>query len=326
MTVEETEVCVIGLGAVGGTVAAAFAHAGANVSALARGETLRVVDRDGLTLVQEGKSRSLRLTVSDSCADLPRPHLIVLSVKAMDLPAIATTVADLRGPDTVVLSMTNGIPWWFFDGLSCHHKLASLNEPAMDSIPRSAILGSVAKFSAFRRAPGVVQLGQPARVIVGEPKGGSSPRVVDVVDLMRLGGIRAQVSDFIQRDVWAKLWGNMTANPISALTGATLDRLTDDDLVGAFMLRCMDEASAIGLKIGVPALQSPEERLEGTRRVGRQKTSMLQDVEAGRPVEIDALLTSITELGRRVGLATPDLDTLLGLTRLHARLRGLYPE
>jgi 2-dehydropantoate 2-reductase len=163
------------------------------------------------------------------------------------------------------------------------------------------------------------------RLIVGEPAGGASERVRHVAALLAGAGFEAEASTDVRRDVWYKLWGNMTMNPVSALTGATCDRILDDELVRAFMARAMDEAAAIGARIGCPIAQGADERMALTRHLGAFKTSMLQDAEAGRPLELDALVAAVREIGQRVGVATPHVDTLLGLTRLMARSRGLLP-
>ncbi|MFT4287532.1 2-dehydropantoate 2-reductase [Nocardioides sp.] len=314
-------VCIVGLGAVGGLVGARLAGSGVAVSALARGETLAAVRRDGLRLVGEG---SYPILASDDVADLGTPDVVVLSVKTTALPAVAEQVGALAGPDTTVLSMTNGVPWWFFDGLDTRPEVPSLRAAAMAPIPRGSILGSVTHLSASRPAPGVVECRFLERLVVGEPRGDVSDRAVNLARVLSDAGLPTEVSPRIQADIWFKLWGNMTMNPLSAITGATMDLILDDPLTRAFASRCMSEAAAVGAAIGLPLDTTPEERHVVTRRLGAARTSMLQDVEAGRAVELDALVTSVVETGRAVGVATPELETLLGLARLHARVRGLF--
>ncbi len=173
--------------------------------------------------------------------------------------------------------------------------------------------------------PGLVRHGFGHRLIIGEPAGGESERVARLAKLLADAGFTVEISPRIQRDIWYKLWGNMTMNPISALTGATSDRILDDPLIRRFCLEVMREAAAIGARIGCPITESGEDRIAVTRELGAFKTSMLQDVEAGKPLEIDALLTAVQEIGAKVGEPTPNIDTLLGLARLQARQRGLYP-
>lgn len=321
---------VLGLGAVGGLLAARLAAVGVEVSALARGETLAAVRRRGIELRRpDGTVETHRITVVDDPGLLSRPDLLVVSVKTPALAAVAPAVARLAGPRTIVLSATNGVPWWFFHGLP---GAEGIELPVLDpdgslhrSIPPERVVGSVLHFSASRPGPGVVEHSAGEGIIVGAP-GGPDPRTDAVAAVLGRAGFEVTVSDRIQRDVWWKLWGNMTMNPVSALTGATMDRILDDPLLRAYVSRCMREAAAVGARIGLPIDVDPEDRHAVTRRLGAVRTSMLQDVEAGRPVELDALVTVVTDLGRAVGVATPDLDALLGLARLHGRTRGLYPE
>lgn len=324
------KVCIVGLGAVGGYVGARLANAGLEVSALARGATLEAVRRDGLVLVEGDSRTTAPIFASDDPADLGTPDLIVLSVKTPSLPSVAPALAQLIGPSTTVLSMTNGVPWWFFDGLP----IDKPDVPSLDpggvmtaAVPSSAVLGSVTHLSASTPSPGVVEARFFERIVVGEPSGGDADgRAAAVADLLRRGGFAVGVSERIQRDVWFKLWGNMTMNPLSAITGATMDVLLADPDVRAFASRCMTEAAAVGSAIGIDVGITPEERHTVTRRLGAARTSMLQDVDAGRPVELDALVAVVVEMGRSLGVPTPDLETLLGLSRVHAQVRGLYRQ
>jgi 2-dehydropantoate 2-reductase len=259
------------------------------------------------------------------------PHdLVVIAVKAPALGAVAEGIAPLLGDNTVVLSAMNGVPWWFFHGFGGAYEGMRLR--AIDptgaiaaAIPAPRVIGGVVHVTCAVPEPGVVVHGTGQRIIVGEPCGGDSPRVREVAALLAAAGFDAPVSPRIQADVWYKLWGNMTMNPISAFTGATGDRILDDPLVDGFCQAVMAEAAAIGARIGCPITQSGDERNVITRRLGAFRTSMLQDVDAGRPVELDALVTVVREIGERTGVPTPHIDTLLGLARLHARVHGLYP-
>ena len=326
--------CIVGLGAIGGLFAARLALAGHEVSALARGATLEAVRRDGLTLVEGAPghetSRRVAINVSDDPAALGPQDVIVVAVKTTALASVAGSVAALLGPDTAVLSAMNGVPWWFFHGLApelARIRLASADPDGQISraIPVQRVIGCVTHLSAATPAPGTVRSVAGNRLIVGEPAGAAAtPRAAATVAALRKAGFEVEEAAVIQQEIWFKLWGNMTMNPISALTGATGDRILDDDHVRSFMSRCMVEAAQIGQQIGLPIDQDPEQRHAVTRKLGAFRTSMLQDVSAGRPVELDALVASVMEIGRAVAVPTPNIDALFGLARLQAQVRGLY--
>jgi 2-dehydropantoate 2-reductase len=193
-----------------------------------------------------------------------------------------------------------------------------------EAVPARHIIGCVVHASCSLRAPGWVQHHFGNKLIVGEPSGEKTARVHELVALLEKAGFETALSEQIQKDAWYKLWGNMTVNPVSALTGATTDRILDDELVRGFISAVMLEAREIGARVGIPIAQMPEDRHQVTRKLGAFKTSMLQDVEAGKPVELDALVTVVQEMGRLTGVPTPFTDALLGLSRLQARVRGLY--
>jgi 2-dehydropantoate 2-reductase len=322
------KVAVVGLGAVGGLIAARMAAAGHSVSALARGETLARVRERGL-VVESSRGRSVsRIEASDD-ADALGPHeLVVVALKAPALAAVAPAVAALMDDSTVVLPAMNGVPWWFMPA-------AAPAEPPLDSVdpggrllrllPIERVLGCVVHLAASCPEPGLVRHNFGERLIVGEPRGGDSARTRTVCAALAEAGFEAEASADVRREVWYKLWGNMTMNPVSALTGAASDAILDDALVFDFMVRTMAEAAAIGARIGCAIEQSGDERMKLARKLGSFRTSMLQDALAGRPLELDALVTSVHEIGGRVGVATPNIGALLGLTRLMARQRGLYP-
>ncbi|HYN93785.1 MAG TPA: 2-dehydropantoate 2-reductase, partial [Pilimelia sp.] len=263
-------------------------------------------------------------------AALGAQDVVVLATKAHALPRLAPTLAPLFGPRTVVVPAINGVPWWFFDGIGGPFDGLRLRAVDPDgalaaAIPASRVLGCVVHVSASVVAPGHAVLHAGNGLILGEPAGGSSARLARITGALRRAGFDVTEAPRIQRDIWYKLWGNMTVNPISALTGAAADRILDDDLVVALIHAVMREAAAIGDSIGCPIAESPADRTAVTRRLGSFKTSMLQDAEAGRPLELDALLTVVREIGAAVRVPTPHLDGLLGLARLAARGRGLYP-
>jgi 2-dehydropantoate 2-reductase len=266
---------------------------------------------------------------SDQPAALGVQDLVVIAVKAPSLLEVARHIAPLLGPDTVVLTAMNGVPWWFFQGFGGRFENTALR--AVDAtgdigaaLPVHHVIGCVVHASCSSPSPGVVHHHFGKGLIIGEPSGTKTARVAALAALLVRAGFDASVSDQIQRDTWYKLWGNMTINPISALTGATTDLILGDPLVRDFVSSVMLEAKAIGACLGLPIAQQPEDRHAVTLKLGAFKTSMLQDVEAGKAVELDALVTVVKELGTLTGVATPFTDALLGLSRLQARVRGLY--
>jgi 2-dehydropantoate 2-reductase len=327
------KVCIVGLGSIGGFVAHRLVEGGRPVSALARGATLAAVRRHGLVLrdaKDPERGRAVSIAASDSAKELGPQDLVILSVKTTALPAIPESIAPLLGPHTVVLSAMNGVPWWFFHGLGERWRGTRLEatDPTgalAHTMPPERVVGCVVHMSASSPEPGVVLHAAGDRFIVGEPGGAATPRLDAIAGLLRAGRLNVETSSRIELDVWLKLWGNATMNPVSAITGATMDRILDDPLVRRFVSDAMAEASAIGAAIGLPIEMSPEERHVITRKLGAVRTSMLQDVDAGRPIELDALAGAVCEMGRLVGLDTPNFDALLGLTRLFGQVRGLVP-
>jgi len=321
------KVCIAGLGAIGGLFAARLAGAGHEVSALARGATLAAVRSRGLVLTDIKRARSVhRITVADDPYELPTPELLVIALKAHALAADALALGPLIGPKTVVLPAMNGVPWWFLHGHDADGSALASVDPQGHigaTLPLKQTLGAVVHLTCHVTAPGEVRHGMGERIIIGEPLGDVSPRVEAVVALLNAAGFQAERSTDVRRAIWFKLWGNMTMNPVSALTGASSDAILDDELVRAFMAAAMAEAAAVGARIGCPIEQSAESRMDVTRQLGAFKTSMLHDAEAGRALEIDALIGAAREIGQRVGVATPHIDALLGLVRLMARSRGL---
>ena len=325
------KICIFGAGAIGGFLGTRLAAAGGDVAAIARGVTAHALRKHGWRLETEGKLLSAPARVAESATELGLQDLVVIAVKGPAMQAVAATIAPLLGPDTMVLTAMNGVPWWFFQGFGGRCKgmqLQSIDPQGRISaaIPARHVVGCVVHAGCITPEPGLTRNIVGKRLILGEPRGGESSRLRSLGALFRDAGFDVEVSTCIQRDIWYKLWGNMTMNPVSALTGATADRVLDDALVNAFCLAVMREAAAIGARIGCDIVESAEQRNIVTRRLGAFKTSMLQDVEAGRPVEIDVLLSAPREIGAAVDEPTPYLDALLGLARLQARTRGLYPR
>lgn len=327
------KVCIVGLGAIGGLLAAWMGTrlpAGTvTLSALARGATLVAVRNHGLVLETAAASQPVLLHASDDASALGVQDLVILAVKGPSLASVAPAVQALMGPQTQVLAAMNGVPWWFFEGLpgACQGLSLRSVDPggvARACIPAGQVVGGVVHLSSTSPAPGRVRHANGNGIVIGKALGGTDEALQSLADLLTAAGLVVTVSDRIQREVWFKLWGNMTMNPISAITGAPCDRILDDPLVRAFCSAIMLEAQAVGAAFGIPINQRPEERHAVTRRLGSFKTSMLQDSLAGRPLEIDALVGAVREIGNHLNLATPNIDALFGLVRLMASERGLY--
>jgi len=323
------KIAIVGAGSVGGLLAGRLAEAGHEVAVLARGATLAALRERGLRL-RDAKGESAHpVAASDDAAALGQPELVIVALKAPALAAAAPAIARLAGSTALVLPAMNGVPWWFLHpgGGADAARLASIDPSGAmaRTLPLKQVIGCVVHLSSSSPEPGLVLHAAGQRLIVGEPAGGGSARVAALASALSSPGLTVEPSDNIRSDIWFKLWGNMTLNPVSALTGAGCDRILDDPLVAGFVLRAMAEAAEIGARIGCPITDSGEARLAVTRQLGAFKTSMLQDAEAGRPLELDALVAAVHEIGTRVGVEMPHIGALLGLARLMARTRGLYP-
>lgn len=324
-------VCVVGAGAIGGFLGTRLAAGGlAEVSAVARGATLQALRTEGWRLQGTQGLLQVPARVSEHPQELGPQDLVIVAVKGPALAQVASAIAPLLRSDTVVLPAMNGVPWWFCEGLADFPGGApGCVDPGgviAAAIPFDQVLGCVVHASTAMPEPGVVLHRMGQGLIIGEPRGGRSERAQAVVDLLAHAGFEVTHANDVRRDIWYKLWGNMTMNPVSAITGATIDLVLDDPLVRGFCSAAMEETAAIGQRIGCPVDQSAEDRHAVTARLGAFRTSMLQDAEAGRTLELDAIVTAVWEIGRRLGLATPNIDALLGLTRLFGRVRGLYPD
>jgi 2-dehydropantoate 2-reductase len=304
-------ICVVGAGAIGGWVAARLALAGERVMALtSKGALDRIAFDDG------GQTRTAQLSTFDSTADL-----LIVAVKATALDAAARSARTLVGPGTIIVPMLNGVPWWFVGDV----RLNSIDPDGSiaEALPFEQILGCVVHASCSRSADGTVIVKHADKLIIGEPGGESSERLARLQGLFERAERRPDPSGNIRRAIWYKLWGNATINPLSALTRATCDKILADPECRAWMLEGMTELAAIGAAVGCPISESGEERMAVTARLGAFKTSMLQDVEAGRPIELEALLGAPREIARAHGIATPALDRLYGVSRLMAESLGL---
>jgi 2-dehydropantoate 2-reductase len=314
------KVAVVGAGAIGGWIAGRLALAGLDVSVVARGETLQAIDCEGLRLTDNGETRCVAVATSDDPTVLGEHDIVIVAVKAPALVELASTLEPLIGDETLIIPMLNGVPWWFTD-----EPLLSVdpNGDIADALPFERIIGCVVHASCRREAANHVQVVHAEKLILGEPDGGSSARVERLCELFHTEGIACEPSETIRRAIWYKLWGNATINPLSALTRSTADQLLEDEAVRGFMAEAMDELAAVGAAIGCPVSESADDRMEVTERLGAFKSSMLQDVEAGRPIELEALLGAPREIARRVAIATPKLDRIYAMTRLLSENLGL---
>jgi len=324
------KVCIVGAGAIGGFIGAKLAAAGgAQVSAVARGATLNALREHGWRVDDADGRLVAAANATDRPGDLGLQDLVVIAVKGPALPAVSHGLAPLLGPQTLVLPAMNGVPWWFCRGRpGFDAPLASVDPGGQvgRAIPYEQVVGCVVHLSASMPQPGLVRHAMGRGLVVGEPRGGRSERVQRVADLLQHAGLEVTHSDDVRHDIWYKLWGNMTINPVSALTGATTDRVLADPLVRDFCSAVMREAATVGERIGCRIDQAPEDRHAITAKLGAFKSSMLQDAEAGRMLELDAIVGAVVEIARRVDVATPSTDTLMGLARLYGRVHGLYPD
>jgi 2-dehydropantoate 2-reductase len=321
---------IYGAGAIGGWIGARVGALGHEMSVVARGANLAALKANGLRLLQNtGAEIRVPVEASDKPADLGIQDLIIVSVKAQSMTDVAQTIGPMIGPNTIVFTAMNGVPWWFLNGFGGEY--ANRHLPSIDpgsviakAIPASQVVGCVVHATCSTPEAGLVKHQFGNKLIMGEPSGGESARLHSLIELFTQAGYETVASNEIQKDVWFKLWGNMTVNPISGMTGATTDKILDDDLVRAFISSIMLEAKEIGKRLGIAINQEPEDRHVVTRNLGAFKPSMLQDVEAGKSIELDALVTVVAELGKMTGVDTPNTNILLGLSRLHAKTHGLY--
>jgi 2-dehydropantoate 2-reductase len=320
------KIAVIGVGAIGGYVGIRLALAGEDVTFIARGANLAALRSRGIRLVAaDGTEQTVsKVAATDDYAAAGPQDAVILAMKAHQLEAVARDVPKLLGPDTVVVPMQNGIPYWYFHGYP--GPLAGTRVNSVDpngligeSIPCERVIGCVVYPAAELLSPGVIKHVEGNRFPVGEPNGASTARVQRVSECFIRGGLQAPVLSDIRAEIWLKLWGNLTFNPISALSRATLADICRYPPSRAIAAEMMAEAQTVANKLGVTFRVSLEKRIAGAERVGHHKTSMLQDIEAARAIEIDALLGSVVELARLTDTATPHIDTVFALTKLLAK-------
>jgi len=324
------KICIFGAGAIGGYLAVRLANAGHDVAVVARGEHLAAMRDHGLRLRIDGAEEVAEITATDDPAALGPQDYLFITLKAHSVPAIAERLEPLIGPETTVVTAMNGVPYWYFHGLEGwdDRRVEAVDPDGAVSraLPPARALGCVVYPACEVEAPGVIAHMSGDRFTLGEPDGAKSARATRLSEALRAAGFKAPVRPRIRDEIWVKLWGNLAFNPLSALTGATLDVLATQDDLRAVARAMMVEGQAVAEALGTRFTIDVDKRIEGAAAVGAHKTSMLQDLERGRPMEIDALVAAVTELGRIAGVATPQIDTVLALVRARARTAGCLSD
>jgi 2-dehydropantoate 2-reductase len=318
-------IAIFGAGAIGGYLAVELARAGQDVTAIARGPHLAAIRERGLRLLIAGEERVAHPAATDDPAEAGPQDVVIVTLKANSLPAVAPSLAPLLGPDTAVVTAMNGVPYWYFyqlEGPYQDRRIESVDPGGelWDRLPPERAIGCVVYPSCEVVEPGVIRHLESDRFLLGEPDGSRSERVERLSDAMIEAGFKAPVRPRIRDDIWVKLWGNMCFNPVSVLTHATLDVLATDPGTRAVCRKIMDEGREVGEALGARFTLDVEKRIDGAAAVGAHKTSMLQDLERGRPMEIEPLVGAVAELARIVEIETPTLDAVLALVRLRAEV------
>lgn len=324
------KICIFGAGAIGGYLGAKLALAGADVSLVARGPHLEAIQKNGLTLVEGGSDpMTVPVRASENPADLGPQDYVIVTLKAHSVPGLVGAMQPLIGDHTTIVSGVNGVPWWYFHKIGGPlegTRLRSVDpgNAQWDGFGPDRVLGCVVYPAAEVSSPGTIYHVEGNRFSLGEPDGSKSERAVALSQALQAAGLKAPVRPRLRDEIWVKLWGNLSFNPISALTHATLDVLCKDPETRDVARRMMLEAQAVAEALGVVFPIDVERRIDGGAAVGTHRTSMLQDLDAGRPMEIDALVRSVQELGDIVNKPTNTIDTVLALIALRARVDGLY--
>ncbi len=322
-------ICIYGAGAIGAWLGVQLELAGEEVTLIARGPHLAAMQKNGVKLLIGGEER----IAHPKCVEDPREagpqDYVIVTLKAHSFPGVVDLLPSLFDDDTAVVTGVNGIPWWYFyklEGPYQNRKLESVDPGGRiwDAVGPERAIGCVVYPAAEIAMPGVIRHIEGDRFILGEPDGRQSERASKLCDALANAGFTSRIRNNIRDDIWVKLWGNLCFNPISALTLATLDKVAGDPGTAAVCRNMMLEAQAIGEKLGARFRVSVDKRLAGGAAVGAHKTSMLQDLELGRPMEIDALVTVVQELGRLVGVPTPTIDVVLALIQQRAAIAGTY--
>ena len=326
-----TRICIFGAGAIGGYLAAALDNAGAAVSLVARGPHLEAILKNGLTFEKDGVTSTHHLPASSDPADLGPQDVVFLAVKAHGIPAIIDGLKPLLHDDTIIVPAVNGLPWWYFHGASTGTALdeqpllaVDPDRRIWDEIGPHRAIGCVVYPACEIAAPGHVRHLDGDRFSLGEPSGERTDRIRDLAALMIAGGLKAPVRPRIRDEIWIKLWGNCSFNPVSALTGATLDEIGNDPGSRQLVTDIMTEVQAIGEAAGARFGVSIDKRIAGATAIVGHKPSTRQDIEAGRPLEIDPILTAVIELADRLEIEAPALSRVTALLKLQAATLGLY--
>lgn len=316
------KICVVGAGGIGGLLAARLAQSGEDVTVIARGPHLAAIRANGLTLIEEdGSETTSKIAATDKIADAGKQDLVILGMKAQQVAAVVHDLPAMFKDDTAVLTAQNGIPWWYFFKMGGPHegrRLDSVDPGGIvaDNLPAERVLGSVVYPAAEILRPGVIKHIEGLRFSISEIDNTKTERITKISDALQKAGFKAPVAGDIRAEIWTKLWGNMSFNPISALTHATLEDICRNPLTRETAARMMREAQAVGEALGIRFRIPLEKRIAGAEAVGPHKTSMLQDIETGRGIEADALIGSIIELGRIANVPTPQIEVVYALVKL----------
>ncbi|MGO8954059.1 MAG: 2-dehydropantoate 2-reductase [Rhodomicrobium sp.] len=324
------KICIYGAGAIGGYMAVCLKEGGADVSVIARGAQLAAIRENGIKLLSDGKERAARMPAAANAAELGPQDYVIVSLKSHQAWEAAELMRPLLGPDTAVVTAQNGIPWWYFHGVEGQYRDLRLESVDPDGRQWKAIgperaIGCTVYPATEIVSPGVIKHIYGDRFGLGEPTGQETERVQRLAQALEAGGLKAKIYPDIRNDIWLKLWGNLCFNPISALTHATLDVVATDPGTRAVAHAMMQEAGTIARHLGVSFRVDIDRRIDGAASVGAHRTSMLQDLDKRRPIELDALLTVVQEMGRLVDVKTPSIDIVLALTQQMGRVAGVYP-
>ena len=325
------KICIFGAGAIGGLLGAELAAGEHEVSLIARGPHLSAIQENGLKLIRDGSQKITHPRATDNPSTLGSQDYVFITLKAHSVPGLVEHMQPLLGPNTTVVNAVNGLPWWYFyktEGIHSDKHLSAVDPGGKqwNGIGPERVIGCVVYPAAEIYQPGVIQHMEGDRFTLGEPDGSRSDRIKCISKALIQSGFKAPVRTRIRDEIWVKLWGNLSFNPISALTGATLVEICNDDGVISVVRNMMLEAADIAEAIGVNLPVDIEKRIAGAKAVGAHKTSMLQDLERGRPMEIDALIGAVQELGVLTEKPTPTIDAVLALVKQRARLAGCYWE
>jgi 2-dehydropantoate 2-reductase len=322
------KVCIYGAGAIGGYLGIGLARAGVDVSLVARGPHLAAMREDGLRLLIDGREQVERVRCTDAPATLGVHDFVIITLKAHSIPAAVPAMLPLLGADTTIVTASNGLPYWFFDVPGVPFQGLALASVDPGSRQRTQLgfaraVGCVVLPAAEIVAPGIIRHEHGNKFPLGEPDGARTPRIEALHAMLTAAGFDAPIRSDIRDEIWLKLWGNLCLNPVSALTGGTVDVIATDPRTRDVLLAMMREAGAIGERLGLRLRVEASRRLDGAVALGPHKMSMLQDLERGRPMEIDALVGVVRELGRATGVSMPTIDVVHALVRVLARVHGV---